>query len=260
MGGQMRSFFLILIFLFSQFVHAKTLVISDIDDTLRWTQRVGSSLFEQLDKAKDSRLIVYGMNDILNTFDKNNAKIFYVTAAVSPLDKLSQNFLDQNSFPQKNNFINKGWFDDTEKFKVKTISKLIQKERPDEIILIGDNGEADSAAYAQIARNFNNVFIFIHKIYEQSPSVQVPQDQFIFLTAADLATTLEDLQIFNSNESRFVLENVRSYLSANTSADLILPNWLEITEHDVERVTPSKTVSPLNQQLFADIFSRLELL
>ncbi|MBY0385118.1 App1 family protein [bacterium] len=256
----MRSIFLILILLFSQFVSAKTLVISDIDDTLRWTQRVGSSLFEQLDKAKDPELIVYGMNDVLNTFDKNNAKIFYVTAAVSPLDKLSQNFLEQNSFPQRNNFINKGWFEDTEKFKVKTISKIIKNERPDAVILIGDNGEADSAAYAQIAKNFANVSVFIHKIYEHSPAVQVPQDQFIFLTAADLATTLEGLQIFAAAESQFVLQNVQSYLAADLGRDLILPNWLEITEEDVARVKPTKTVSPLSQQIWADVFSTLKLL
>ena len=242
--------------MFSQSAFCKTLVIADIDDTLRLTNRLNAGWLEQLNNARDPSLMFVGMDLILESLSQEGATIYYVTAAIAPLDELSKKFLKHNRLPQRKNFINKGWFNNTEDFKTETISELIRAENPSQIILLGDNGEYDSAAYARIAKAYPNTHVFIHKLYEGEPSSPVPSDQSIYLTGADLAVSLEQLELLSSQTALQVLNTTQIYLNETNTDLLVLPEWAEITEQDLSRVLTQTELTPANETLL-QIFSTL---
>jgi phosphatidate phosphatase APP1 len=250
--------------LFSELVFAKTLVVADIDDTLRVTNRLNAGWLQQLDNARDPSLMFVGMDLILESLSQDGATIFYVTAAISPLDELSKNFLRYNQLPQRDNFINKGWFNNTEDFKTEAIAELIRTENPSQVILLGDNGEHDSAAYARVAKNFPNTVIFIHKLYEGEPSASVPLDQSVYLTGADLAASLEQLGFLSNATAKDVADQTLQYLNNKNTNLLVLPDWAEVTENDISRVydqTDTSTSNPQSNQQsnpqLSQIFSTL---
>ncbi len=255
-----KTLLFICVFFVAQSVLSKTLVIADIDDTLRVTNRLKANWLEQLDNARDPSLMFVGMDTILNSLSDEGATVFYVTAAIAPLDELSKKFLKTNQLPQRKNFINKGWFNNTEDFKTETILQLISDLQPTEVILLGDNGEYDSAAYARVAQEFPNTFVFIHKLYEAHPSTPVPSAQSIYLTGADLAVSLEASGLLSSQTTNLVLQQTHEYLATKDTTLLVLPRWAEIVPEDISRLKEqTQQASTPSLDGLSQVFSELGL-
>lgn len=231
----MRSIAILFLSLFiTATVEAKTLVIADIDDTLRVTNRVYASYTEQLENILNLDMPFSGMKELMDVFHSQNAKIYYLTAAVEPLDKISEAFLEHNAFPQSYRFIYKEWWQETESYKVNEIRRLINKEKPDIIILIGDNGEKDPAAYSRIQEMYPQAHVFIHYLYKYGTSVPVPQNQIAYITTAEVAAHLEHHGIVSPELSTYVMDVVWRDLNASLPAQqLVLPVWSDVDQSDV---------------------------
>lgn len=231
----MGQFLFAVLFVFSLSAQAKTLVIVDIDDTLRVTNRVYGSYSEQLDNVLNFDLSFSGMQELMATFDRQGAQINYLTAAVAPLDELGRTFLEYNDYPQTDNYIYKSWFDDTEEYKVAECRRLIKKHKPDSIILIGDNGEKDSAAYGRIQGQFPGVQVYIHYLYKYGTSIVIPYNQVAYITAAEIATFLEERFTLSAVESQKVIAKVYSDATSSDELNkyLVLPYWSDIYGEDI---------------------------
>jgi hypothetical protein len=222
----------------------KTLVIVDIDDTIRLTHRK-SSLWEQLQNVSDPGTAFYGMREILEGFDSQNAAIYYVSGTIAPVSDFSAGFLYANHFPQLENYFYRGWFEDTKEFKIRMISELSVNEGADRIIMFGDNGEQDSAAYLKIAEQHPNTTSYIHKIYG-SDGVDIPNNQFLFLTAADLALQLYlsgDLEE-SSAQKAILAVNEGLALEDPFYWQFVFPDWADISMVDIERGFSTKDQWP----------------
>ncbi|MFK8136796.1 MAG: phosphatase domain-containing protein [Bdellovibrionales bacterium] len=153
--------------LFTFPIFAGTLFISDVDDTLKNSKvRNPIKIIEQAFKT-GKRVMVPGMNlafqEMVRADDAQG--IYYVSKIPSFLSYLHVAFLTKNDFP--------GGYLVTRKlerdFKYQNIGRIIVKEAPTRVVLIGDNGEADAKVYLRLKRAFkgeNIEFkIFIRKAY-----------------------------------------------------------------------------------------------
>ncbi len=237
-----RSIFLLLI---SSQVLAKTLVVSDIDDTIR-SLNVRTNYLELFDHATDERRAFRGMVEIFTALDEAGAKIYYVSAVVEPFVGYSIEFLSFNQFPQDQNFFYKGWFEETYDFKLQQIRDIIDFEKPDAILLFGDNADKDVAVYGEIRREYANVRVFIHKVYPEA----VPSQQNIFLTSADLAVQLESQQWITSSVTEAVFQNIQGDLESGDDflMDLVWPHWGEASPEDIDLAFSQTVASDKNQE------------
>lgn len=232
----MRQIILTFFFLlFTLQAFSKTIVISDVDDTIRSINRYADYL-EQLSNAMDPQRAFGGMSLIYSDLNAAGAEIYYVSGAVEPLIGYSRDFLNVSQFPQAENFYHRGWFEDTYDFKVRTIMKLLKNHSNDNIVLIGDNGERDVAVYAQVAKRYPNAFIYIHKLFEGGQSMTVPSTQNKFLSAADLAIKLRQIQLLSSDEVQVIHSQIIVDLTTSNSyfADLVFPPWAQVTDSDIQ--------------------------
>lgn len=251
--GTVVSFFVVI-------ANAKVLVVADIDDTLRLTHRHGNYL-KQLSNISDGKMVFSGLHSIFQSFHKEGAQIHYVTAAVKPFDEFSEKFLKTSQFPQRKNLYHKDWLDDTAEFKAEQILKIIKKVKPTEILLVGDNGEQDVAAYQAVAKKYPQTVIFIHKLYEGGKSSAVPASQYIFLTGADLAAQLEQSGFLTEAQALAAVKKVSADLASKKEylINLVLPGWAELTAKDLDRsfgaytgasVQIQKDLQQIEQKLF----------
>lgn len=218
--------------------NAKTLVVVDVDDTLRVTNRLYGSYTEQLDNVLDMEMPFSGMKELMLAFNGQDASIYYLTAAIDPFNELGLAFLEHNLFPQRSHFIYKPWWADTEDYKVSEVLNLIQKENPDTIILIGDNGEKDPAAYGRIQSMFPHTQVFIHHLYKGGYSAEIPSQQVGYVTTAEVAAYLEERGVFTTYQSHYVMRAVQSDLHSNSMLKhyLVLPYWSDITDGDMTAI------------------------
>lgn len=260
----MKSFLtLILSLLFSFTANAKTLVIADIDDTLRVTNRVYGTYMEQLNNILNLEQPFSGTKALMDVFHAKKATIVYLTAAVEPITEVSEAFLYHNGYPQNYRFIYKEIWQDTEAFKTAEILALIKKEKPTEVILIGDNGEKDPAAYARVQEAYPSTQVYIHYLYKYGTSVPVlPEGQVGYITTAEVAAHLEHQGVLTAQESSSVMNVVWEDLNASLPEQhLVLPVWSDVNEDDVATFFSypfviSESSNQYMTKIMADLFAR----
>lgn len=227
-----------------QAANAKTLVIADIDDTLRLTNRK-ASIWEQLQNVADPNMGFYGLPEIFDAFAAQNAQVYYVSGTVAPISDFSMDFLIAFDFPQRDHFIYRGWFEGTKEFKIRVIEELIVQEKPDKIILLGDNGEQDVDAYEEIVKAHHEAISYVHKLYGPDGTV-IPNTQSTFLTGADLALQLYLSGDISFDEAAIAIKSVSEALTQTDPyyLDLVFPRFADISTNDVERAFGEKNQWP----------------
>lgn len=137
-----------------QTLSAKTLIVSDIDDTVKMTDVLGSKktiVFNGLFREK----AFAGMSELYNQMVKGDTSIYYVSGSPKIIRTRVDEFLEENNFPQQENLVLKDSIgEDTYEYKTSTIKKLIKELNPDKVILIGDDTEYDPQVYAHIKEEY----------------------------------------------------------------------------------------------------------
>lgn len=174
--------FLAIIFsLFSQ-VFAKTIVISDIDDTLKMAhvKAVGGAL----SRAFMTKITFAGMPDLLNEIAKQKKveSFYYLSNAPEFVMKRSHTkFISVNKYPMGKIILRST--ESKEDHKIINIKKIIETEKPDEVIFFGDNGERDSSIYREAMDLYPEIKFntFIHYVYPNA----IEANQTAFVTALE---------------------------------------------------------------------------
>lgn len=213
---------------------AQTLVVSDVDDTVKV-----SNVLNLADSLQNSVLIqnhFLGMSRLYNSLDPQRTQFAYVSNAIESLMQVfHESFLIFNFFPEGSVHLRPSVRDSD--FKVRTITRLIERHQPENLILIGDNGERDPLIYWKIAVLHPEIKVhtFIHQVYSvrstrRKGSVLYPL-QIGYATSVDLATHLRGFQFLSENEYfRFVEGVVPAILREKTdlmSGEAAFPAWMD---------------------------------
>lgn len=138
--------------LFANPLHAKTLIVSDIDDTIKLTDVLNSNL-EIVRNGLFSKKAFSGMSTLYRELG-SSAEIYYVSGSPEVIKPVLTNFMSENKFPQGRNLLLRPMKVESFDHKIASITKLIEAKQPDEVILIGDDGEKDPEIYDQISKHY----------------------------------------------------------------------------------------------------------
>jgi hypothetical protein len=176
----MRSFAMILVLFVSCVSQAKTVLVSDIDDTIKATnvRSIPGLIKNGLNLSNEFK----GTSQLYGYIEDNmsaSSKFYYVTGAPESVVDVHHAFLFVEWFPV-GSVVNRLSLDqDTFEFKLGAITSVVEKEKPDLLILIGDNGEKDPDVYSKIKAD--RKIQLIHHVYDEEAVVGD------FLTSIDLA-------------------------------------------------------------------------
>lgn len=183
--------------------YAKTLIVSDVDDTVKVTDVLNKP--NAIYNALFSKAAFSGMSVLYKELNSQDSVFYYVSGSPTILEKKVGAFLEFNGFPQIENLIlKKGISTPTYDYKVAAISKIINTQNPDKVILIGDDTEFDPEVYETIAKNFPGKVesIYIRAIQDRDlPKLDIIKN---FFSAAEIA----GLEILKGNLGSLSLAKV----------------------------------------------------
>ena len=130
---------------------AKTLIVSDIDDTIKMTDILGAKVKVAVSPFFEVKAFA-GMNSLYENLLNEETKIYYISGSPQYIRNNVENYLSSHHFPQfKNLILRTNLSDDIFKVKYYAITKLISEEKPDKVLFIGDDTEYDPEVYEQLS-------------------------------------------------------------------------------------------------------------
>lgn len=229
---------LLFLFISSDVFSAQTVLISDIDDTIKITG------------VKNIRLVAYAgrdveffrLSDLYNYFickgkpvsclsSKGkgvfNKNIIYVTGAPGFIRRLGQNFLEDNAYPYPQNTLWKDISQSTLDFKKEIIEKYILSRSPhNKYILIGDNGEYDPQVYKYLKEKYPKRILatFIHMIYlPEGEKHRLLPGQKAYLTSVDLAVHFYNMKKIDGDKLKRLIN--QSLQEIKKGRNTIVKKW-----------------------------------
>ncbi len=215
---------------------AKTILISDIDDTIKNSHVLDKS--DAFFNANNTENLVLGMNIVYHAVKVKDpsVKFFYVTNAPKFLMSSSHSeFLSLNKFPVGSLRLRHSLFQND--FKITEIRKILKAEHPDTVILTGDNGEKDIFVYEQMKRENPQIHFltYIHLIYSrlnrENPGAVMLPGQVGFATSLDLILQLQKEGFVTSTETvSFVNGFIKSFAEEDDMAEVgrvAIPFWMD---------------------------------
>lgn len=207
-------------------VYSKTLIISDIDDTIKntWVRNKSHAALYVLREYNSFE----GMRELYDYLLKNiqDSSIHYVSnAPVFIIAAEHLEFLRLSKFPSGIAYFRQSTEDLN--FKVNTITALIKKEKPDQLILVGDDGEKDTTVYHTIHERYSSqikVNTFIRVNYnELSPFAE----QVNFVTPLEILDELDKSNTlpFNQNFADKIAQQLLMNTNLNGDQPVTLPYW-----------------------------------
>lgn len=213
------SFCALLVLSFNS-VSAKTLVISDIDDTIKMTGVLNSKKAVAFNGLFIKRAFA-GMSKLYQQFDKDGKDIYYVSGSPEIISCRVENFLEENHFPQIHNLILRESLSvDTYKYKVEGIRKILNELKPDKVILVGDDTQHDPEVYRDIDKEFPGIVESIYiRVVRQAELPALPQMKGIF-TSVEIA----GFEYLKGELSKAALVQVaQKFIDKNNKKGIYLP-------------------------------------
>lgn len=187
---------------------SNALLISDIDDTIRQTNVLNMASLHVLKNDEFAGLSLLYNYLAESTIDKT----VYVTGIPDPLKKTSELFLLMHAFPFGKVHARDFFESSTIDHKLKAIRKILKRETPNALVLVGDNGEHDPLIYQTIEAEFpGQSIVYMHQLYDRA----IPAGQVPWLTSVDLSLNMYAVGLINSAEFDVVSRNVMSMLLSN---------------------------------------------
>ncbi|WP_417336468.1 phosphatase domain-containing protein [Halobacteriovorax marinus] len=272
------------LFLVNLSVSAKTLVISDIDDTLKRTNVLG-----YFTGGLRSTNPFIGLPELFNDFLCNeeetqakrdyckkfrghnhslNRSLIYVTAASGRLQMFGREFISRSGFPQVA-VIGKETGRDTLEYKVSVVSEIVKASNYDEIILIGDNGEHDVGAYKAVSEAFPNkkITTYIHQVYnpshkdgDEKKGVDLAPGQVAYFTGSDLALEFYAKGLISEKQLKNIVSKVHRYINSRDEDlyEQVVPEWSDCRPFMANYERPSVHLSKDIEKLVSSIEDKLK--
>ncbi len=214
---------------------AKTVIVSDIDDTIKMSHV--RNRMDSISNARRTKNRFEGMNSLyhlmLNGIE--DSKIYYLTNAPGWLMKRAHTKLLANgNFPEGEVLFREK--ESSDEHKVKALREIIRMDQPNRMILLGDNGERDIAFYSQIREEFPEVefFQFIRIVYSPSDYDEIlnlESGQMGFVTPLEIALVLRQNAILpDAQANAFIWEIGDSILNdafedGDRNRPKFFPDW-----------------------------------
>jgi len=238
-------FALALVLIGQSWAQAKTILISDIDDTIKISHVLDKT--EMTKNARRTDNLFAGMNSLYRILSAENPdlEVYYVSNAPPWLmRKKHTEFLTKNGFPMTEGSL-KMRPDVTDKeFKVKMISSIIDQEKPTTVIMVGDNGEHDTELYSQIEQKYSKaskmrILSYIHMVYhtQNSEDTGKPLEpkQKGFATSWDLLLQLRQEGFVSADSTQLFLNAFAQTLASEPNnlklGSLIFPAWVNCRDY-----------------------------
>lgn len=216
---------------------AKTIIISDIDDTIKKANSMGTVTgawhFLRKKPYEEMRDVIIQTLGYENSSSGDKSSVYYVSAAPRATFD-GEAWIKKHGFPSGKIFLktmdNRG---NTYDYKMRTIRKIIQDElripqTPLRFIFIGDNSSYDPKVYTDTVSNFkiDNHFIMIRDVSTEAtyfddalPVKQLPGIHYFF-SEKDLL----EIPYFH-----FVSEELRSKINEKYKALKLIPTYTKRT-------------------------------
>ncbi len=214
--------FLVALLLLGTFeASANTIVISDIDDTIR------HSNVRQLHKLTVLKQTEFaGLSKLYRQLEKVVSRFEYVSGVPEQLKSVSQFFIFWNLFPQGRLFARDTQFD-TVAHKLNAIDQVVRETLPARMLMFGDNGEHDAEIYDRASKKYLNTdsVIFMHQLYDD----EIPAGQIAYLTSIDLTLSLHARGFVSAEGVNEVLTFAFNRMTSNKKKDReeFFPSWAE---------------------------------
>lgn len=280
----MKTFALLIIFL-SLNINAKTILISDIDDTIKRTHVLG-----YMTGGVRSTNPFIGLAELYNAFLCNQEEtleqknfcttkkgvvhspkrwVSYVTSASGRLQMFGREFVARSGFPFG---VVKGKTSsqDSYKFKTQEISSQVSNLTDFEVLLIGDNGQKDVAAYDHIQKKFpyRNITTFIHKIYstrsddKAKRGVSLAKGQIAYLTAVDLGLEFYARDLISEKDLFEISKKVYRFASSSDDDlyEQVIPKWSNCASFTRRYKRPSVILTKQTKNIITKVERRVEAL
>lgn len=212
-GDLLKSILFSLIFLVSLSAFSQSLVISDVDDTLKLAN--APSYTGSIGYAIDEYSHFTGLDSLFQLIKRDNPEVsfFYVSKAPEWLLKtIHENFLIRAGFPS-GTYIGQTQYS-AQEHKLLTIRALLNTARPQRVLFIGDNGQQDAQVYAQIAHEFPQIEFsqYIHIVYTPQDlweeMIPLAPEQTGFVTSIELTHDLVTHQWLQPASETWMRENI----------------------------------------------------
>jgi hypothetical protein len=206
---------------------AHTLIISDIDDTIKVSHTLNTSA--TVFNAGDVTTPFAGMAQLYHALINQNphdTQIIYLSnapktlAGIPALQVSHQTFLNYNQFPAGQMDLREDIFDNNH--KITELRKIFNDEHPDVVILFGDNGERDAEIYHQAFIEFGakiKMVSFIHQLYNSKPSFLVPaflselgkplyKEEIGYVTPIEVSIELKNRGLMTVGTYNWIMKNI----------------------------------------------------
>ena len=215
--------------IFSLGIFAKTVVISDIDDTIKMSHSMGTvSNAYYFFKARPFPVMKNILVDLKNL--SPDSDYFYVSAAPRLLFK-GNAWIKEHGFPKGPVYLRKINSPDIYTYKYITISTII-KNYIDEnenisFIFLGDNSEHDPIIYKNIIEKYNlNASIFIRDVATTGTSlsselnqIKIPGVNFFF----------SELDLLSFDQFSFITEETTNQIKRALQEKKLIPRYIRET-------------------------------
>lgn len=223
---------------------AAVLVVSDIDDTVKVSHVLSwggvGSVF--------SSEAFWGMPDLYRALAAPpvSASFFYVsTAPKEVMGGSHEDFVRTNGFPMGPVLL-EPWFLESD-FKERTIRAILERNKPTDVIFLGDNGQRDPLVYEKMVQEFApkgvRFAVFIRQAYSHaSGATPLRPGQIPFVTAGEIALTLFQANMLAGDATSSVISVSFNRPGARWAeleryypgASLGLPDWTDCRDHQVQ--------------------------
>ena len=279
------KFFALLLVLLSVNINAKVILISDIDDTIKRTNVLGF----MTGGVRTTNPFI-GLPELYNAFLCNKELsvkqkkfcitkkgvvhsskrwVSYVTAASGRLQMFGREFIARSEFPF-GAVKGKTSSQDSYKFKTQEISSQVDSLEDFEIILVGDNGQHDVAAYDHIQKKYplRNITTFIHKVYsthnedKAKRGSTLAKGQIPYLTAVDLGVEFYSRDLITEEDLYNVSKKVLSFVSSydDDLYEQVIPKWSKCASFTQQYVRPVVSLSSRTNKLISKVEKRVRTL
>lgn len=260
------SFFIIVfcqVFPHRLFAQPQPLVITDIDDTLKqsyvrasgkerwkfyWYSAQSNRAFSQISYVIYALVckpqINYNINCDSYSEDNEdfNSKLHYVTGSPGPLAHFGSEFLETLQFPRGAMHNRPLSNPSTKSFKLQTIERIVREFHPQTLILLGDNGQWDSAVYQQITQlplTPPSTYVFIRKVYDAPVASEIMLGQVGFYSSVDLAFYLRAKGLISQKDFEMIL--IKTLEDDRSEHSQVIPEFMSCSNwrSDLAKFEPS---------------------
>lgn len=270
-----KTSLIILSFLVSLNTSASTILVSDVDDTIK--------VSNVLDKDSTAANVLMlknafiGMPELYSEIAqlKGMKAIKYLSNAPKrSVGKLHLKFLEINNFPHGELVARSFWdLRSGNKHKIESIRKFISAYKPTELILIGDNGEADSVVYSTITKQHSKIpaLTYIRQAYSslgynKNFSQPLEEGQIPFASSLDISVDLYKRGVFSTEVLTRLVNKIAPVIieeavDEERGRQMAFPEWLDCRDYQLPElpVLPDLAANDLLQKYGAKVQNRCSL-